>query len=235
MDKIMVAVDFTDASDAAVAEALSLAERLQAELHIVHVAAPPPPSPAELIAREPSEMDTDDAKAQLAKMVAGAKARGVAARSHLLVGQIVFGLVDVAGRIEAKLVVVGSHGKGLVRRALVGSVAASLCRHSPVPVLVVPSLRRHATVKTAWSCEQCGHILGRAESSERCGGCGAHPVRWLSAPIEKDRVDIAEPAVGEVDAETVGLERTNTSAGLFAVSPPGTEGYDVNPELRVRY
>jgi nucleotide-binding universal stress UspA family protein len=49
-------------------------------------------------------------------------------------------------------------------------------------------------------------------------------------------VDPALPSVGEAPAEPLDLSRTNdASSGSVNVSPAGAEGYDVNPELRVRY
>ncbi|MDP8925800.1 MAG: universal stress protein [Actinomycetota bacterium] len=46
-------------------------------------------------------------------------------------------IIFVAERIGAGLVVMGSQGRGGVRRALMGSVSDSGCRHAPCPVLVV--------------------------------------------------------------------------------------------------
>jgi nucleotide-binding universal stress UspA family protein len=235
MDKILVAVDFTDASTAAVEQAMALASKLGAELEIVHVAAPPPPMPAEIIAREPLGPQIDEAKHALARMVAAAKGRGLTARSHLLAGEIVFGVLDAIEQYDVTFAVVGSHGKGAIRRALIGSVAERVVRHAKVPVLVVPPPQRVAGAKTAWSCEDCGHILADVETTERCAGCGALPAHWLAAPITSGPIDAGEPAVGEVDHESIAPERANDSAGLFATSPPGCEGYSVNPELRVRY
>jgi nucleotide-binding universal stress UspA family protein len=50
------------------------------------------------------------------------------------VGQI----LETADRIEADLIVVGSHGKGRLKHALLGSVAEKMLRKSQRPVLVVP-------------------------------------------------------------------------------------------------
>ena len=44
------------------------------------------------------------------------------------------------------------------------------------------------------------------------------------------------PSVGQAPAESLDLSRTNdVASGSVNTSPAGTEGYDVNPELRVRY
>ncbi|WP_142856259.1 universal stress protein [Salinigranum halophilum] len=47
-------------------------------------------------------------------------------------------IADYADEVGADLVVVGTHGRRGLSRALLGSVAARLLRQSPVPVLVVP-------------------------------------------------------------------------------------------------
>jgi nucleotide-binding universal stress UspA family protein len=46
-------------------------------------------------------------------------------------------IVRVATEWGADLVVVGSHGRGRIGRALVGSVADGVLRHAPCPVLAV--------------------------------------------------------------------------------------------------
>ncbi len=47
------------------------------------------------------------------------------------------GIVDMAQESHADLVVVGSHGRTGISRLMLGSVAAQVVAHSPVPVLVV--------------------------------------------------------------------------------------------------
>lgn len=47
------------------------------------------------------------------------------------------GIVDMAQETQADLVVVGSHGRTGISRLMLGSVAAQVVAHSPVPVLVV--------------------------------------------------------------------------------------------------
>jgi nucleotide-binding universal stress UspA family protein len=46
-------------------------------------------------------------------------------------------IVKAASEWRADLIVVGSHGRGGIERALVGSVADGVLRHAPCPILVV--------------------------------------------------------------------------------------------------
>lgn len=46
-------------------------------------------------------------------------------------------IVKVARQWQADLIVIGSHGRRGIRRALIGSVAEAVVRQAPCPVLVV--------------------------------------------------------------------------------------------------
>ena len=49
-------------------------------------------------------------------------------------------LLDVAARDDASLIVAGAHGLSGVGRAVLGSVSTALVHHSPIPVLIVPTM-----------------------------------------------------------------------------------------------
>lgn len=46
-------------------------------------------------------------------------------------------ICQVAEEMDADLVIVGSHGKGFVRRMVLGSVSTYVTHHAPCPVMVV--------------------------------------------------------------------------------------------------
>lgn len=234
--QILVAVDFTESSDLAVLEARRLAQKLELGIAYVHVIPLPPASAADLMARGQADLAAaESARVRLDELVKETTRDGLVAERHLCVGSTVMGILDIAEKVKPLLIVAGSHGKGAIARAVLGSVAESLLRRSRVPVLVVPSpARRQASADAAWMCGACGHIR-HAYETVRCVECGANPAQWISAPISHEPIDAGEPAIGEVDREIVDQGVRNDPAGLFATSPAGTSNEDVNPELRVRY
>ena len=63
-------------------------------------------------------------------------AGGTVAQTHLRVGAAAKKIVELAEEIGAGLIVVGSRGRGGIRRALMGSVSDSVLRHAHCPVLI---------------------------------------------------------------------------------------------------
>lgn len=59
-----------------------------------------------------------------------------AAETVTLTGQPVSGILDCADSVCADLIVMGSHGRGGIRRALLGSVAEGVLRRANVPVMI---------------------------------------------------------------------------------------------------
>lgn len=57
-------------------------------------------------------------------------------------------ILESAVKFECGLIVMGTHGRSGVRRALLGSVAEQVSRSSPVPVMLVPSSRDVASNDT---------------------------------------------------------------------------------------
>jgi nucleotide-binding universal stress UspA family protein len=67
---------------------------------------------------------------------------GLAVREELVWGETPgCGIVEYARERHADLIVMATHGRGALRRALVGSVASSVARDAGCPVLLVPPAR----------------------------------------------------------------------------------------------
>jgi len=135
--KICCAVDFSDASCFAMAEATDLARRFGAELTLIHVHELPPGAEVPLDESE-IEMISVDLERSLAAWRAEAGRRlGGPAQSKVRVGDPAKELVRFARDTGVDLIVVGSHGDKGLRTLVLGSVAERVIRDAPCPVLVI--------------------------------------------------------------------------------------------------
>lgn len=137
--RILVPTDFSAGSERAWAEARRLAVRLGAELVLVHVLVETP-----LYSEGPFTMKRargvfDAARAWTVKTLGEwtAAAAGISARWVLRTGVPYKEIVRAAARERADLIVIGTHGRGGLDRALLGSVADRVIRLAPCPVVTV--------------------------------------------------------------------------------------------------
>jgi nucleotide-binding universal stress UspA family protein len=137
--RILVAVDASPQGRAAFALAMRLAADQAATLAIATVVghqaefyAPPDvvvdPTTDERIAR--------DAQTLLTRAAAAAHAAGVTATALMCEGDIVDALLACIAEQHADLIVLGTHGRKGVARALYGSIAEGVIRGTKIPVLV---------------------------------------------------------------------------------------------------
>lgn len=246
--KILVGTDFSPSSLRALRHAATLAGQLDAHLFVVHVL---PIGPVDAFSRVLPSHDAVSQYLEARRRLGDLRERelpaGLAVEVHVRLGHVVRGMLDEIDSLAPDMVVVGSHGYGAVFSVL-GSVSQRLARMSPVPVLVVPAEQHlqaiaeddrpalHGSVKLALSCRHCGHILASHERVQLCVRCSTEPASWDAMPITPGPVDKEAPAVGEAVFDAVDMPAPSQDpAALFGVQPPGTEGYAVNPELRVRY
>ena len=124
----------------------SLAAAHGAELHLLHVLEPEPTytaygfTPDEFPAIHTFQEEARKrAKLKLEEMLAQLPEGLPAVSAELGEGSPLQGLVDFIKEKEADLVVLGSHGHGVVASLLIGSVAEGLVRKALIPTLVVPA------------------------------------------------------------------------------------------------
>jgi nucleotide-binding universal stress UspA family protein len=143
MRNLLVAVDFSEVTSRVLDVAAELAGALGARVRLVHVAAPDPDfvgyeeDPPAL--RESHAAAYREEHRQLQGLADALRARGVEAKALLIRGPTVEKILEEAQRTQTELLVVGSHGRGALQRALLGSVSEGLLRRSDRPLLIVPS------------------------------------------------------------------------------------------------
>ena len=142
LDVILVAVDFSEVSARVYEVAAELAQRMQARLVLLNVTEPQVDlvgmAPPQAYASAEEEIQKI-AQARLHAVREQLEARGVNVLTEHEWGPVVGSILDRAQKHHAGLVVIGSHGHGMVYNLIVGSVAEGVLKHSKVPVLVVPA------------------------------------------------------------------------------------------------
>jgi len=142
-DKIVVAFDFSETSEAAWAVACRLAVALNSQVHLLHVS-PDPLRQAWTV--EAASVDFS-AVAEEWRQQAAARLAAVTPLAGLEEGRITrvvtagvahTVVTEYASAEHADLIVVGTHGYGPVKHLLLGSVAERIVRQASCPVLTVP-------------------------------------------------------------------------------------------------
>ena len=143
---ILVPVDFSDCSLAGLAYAVRFAKELGARIIVLHV--------TDL---GPVMMTTGSGEYHLPTYMEAARRRcddqmqdflkrvdfdGVPVDASAVAGYCPGAIYEAAGREGADLIIISTHGRTGLRRALIGSVAEGTVRNAVCPVLVVPSFTR---------------------------------------------------------------------------------------------
>jgi nucleotide-binding universal stress UspA family protein len=145
MRSILVPVDLSEATPALVAWSAALAERLGCRLWLLHVAAPDPAfvgytaGPESVRAQRAATLRKEHRALQ--EHADALRERGIDACALLVQRPTVEGILAEAASLGADLIVMGSHGRGAVARALVGSASQGVLRGARCPVTIVPCHR----------------------------------------------------------------------------------------------
>ncbi|MDS0474113.1 universal stress protein [Natrinema sp. 1APR25-10V2] len=145
-EKILVPTDGSETAEAAVDHALDLAEKYEAGLHALYIVDTDSMSlslGAEQLDRieqgQYGEMEEVRERAERATghVADRARERGLETVEHVSAGKPHSLIADYIEDNGIDLVVMGSHGRSGIRRALLGSVTERTLRSTHVPVLVV--------------------------------------------------------------------------------------------------
>lgn len=153
MGGILACVDFSDMTVPVLDRAVSLALGSNIpvkRIHLLHVAAPEPEfvgfdtDPATNWTRDHRSRELLDERRVITELAHSRSTPELEVHPLIVMGPTVDKILDEISRLEAELVVVGSHGHGALYNLFMGSVAADLTKRSPIPVDVVPHPARVA-------------------------------------------------------------------------------------------
>ena len=150
--RFLLATDGSSEAALAARTAVDLGQKTDSELHVIHVVDVasiallypeatdpegvelPDPILVEDIERRSERRGREVLNGEVERL---RSAGGTVAQSHLMMGEAAREIVHLAEDLGAGLIVMGSRGRGGIRRALMGSVSASVVRHAHCPVMVV--------------------------------------------------------------------------------------------------
>lgn len=142
MNNIILAIDFSESTQRILDYAIDVAKAFSAHLYIIHVAAPNP----DFVGYEAGPQNERDFVAahyhkehrELGRFSDEARQQGINATALLVQGPTVEKLIHERERLQADLMVAGSHGRSAMFQLVVGSTCEGLIRKAGCPVMIVP-------------------------------------------------------------------------------------------------
>lgn len=148
MTHILVTTDGSELGHLALPHARALADALHARLTVLSVVLDDMMLVGEFAYIPPVSGPDEVARVQATREALAARLPGAAVRVELARGRhTTRAILDVAAELEPDLIVMGTHGRGGLGRALLGSVAEGVAHHAAAPVLLV----REGQPVTAWA------------------------------------------------------------------------------------
>lgn len=137
---ILVPIDFSANANTALEEAVDLAQKYQAVLHVVYVI-PQVIFHPDWATDVEDAVDigdiTEEARQALARMTAPYQTLGVTINEHVLCGGPYIEILRLARQLGIDLITIGAHGTSKRQPALMGSVAEKVVREAPCSVFTV--------------------------------------------------------------------------------------------------
>jgi nucleotide-binding universal stress UspA family protein len=189
LEKVLLATDGSNDAGLAARAAVDVCQRTGAELHVVHAWHSVPTARLRPFMRAELKKLGNELLEEGVKLVEDSG--GLSTGAHLVEGRAADEILDLAGQIGARLIVMGSRGLGPVCRIALGSVSEAVIHHSDWPVLVLRG------GEDAWPPERVifgddGSEAARAAGDLGASLCGHHGAQALMLRVY--------PRLPEVDA-----------------------------------
>jgi len=144
--RILIPIDYSENSKAALAYGAELAQSFGASLDIVHVWDRPTYVTDAVMVQRPGEahkpigeLIRENAQHDMDEFISSITLpSGVPVQTRLLSGDPASTLIAELKKSQHDLVVLSTHGRTGIAHLLLGSIAEKLVRLSPIPVLTVP-------------------------------------------------------------------------------------------------
>jgi nucleotide-binding universal stress UspA family protein len=131
---ILLATDFSDASEKALHYATAIARFHGSKIYVVHVV---PPETTSFIPEFPRDRQRHEAKREMETLGSRSELKPIAHETMLRAGSVWSALSAVIRQQNIDLVVLGTHGRGGLKKLVLGSVAEEVVRRAGCPVITV--------------------------------------------------------------------------------------------------
>lgn len=141
MKKILVAIDFSEASVNALKYAVNFAKSTEAEIHVVTIYNTLHFTPIAVLGDINKNLidDSVSLKNKLEKFVSKiCKNTTVKYKIHTVVGIPEIEIQKISRRLNTSLIIMGQTGNGGLKRFLLGSTTSQVINMSQIPVLIIP-------------------------------------------------------------------------------------------------
>ncbi len=146
MKNILVPLDFSDISKKLINEAINLAKTFKAKVWLIHVA--PPDHDFLTYEIDPGyiqqhcELILEKESEELKKHLQVIVEQNIEGEAILRQGSIGNTILSETKRLNAEIVIMGSHSHGVLYHALIGGVTHHIIKNSEVPVLIIPARQK---------------------------------------------------------------------------------------------
>lgn len=149
MKKVLIALDYNPVSEKVAEEGYKLAQKMDAEVCLIHVMADvsyygtqyPPFMGFEGYAGMTTDYDMVNQMHEIGEDYlekAATHLNDPSVKTHMAEGDTAKAILDYAGEWNADLIVMGTHSHSTLEKILMGTVASSVLERTKVPVYMVP-------------------------------------------------------------------------------------------------
>jgi nucleotide-binding universal stress UspA family protein len=217
---ILLATDFSPASNQALEYAASFARRYGSAIYLTHIITPvgyPMASPE--FAASSLQQRHAEAEKKFHELLKSGRLLALPYKAVIKEGNLWPAIEELIEKYRIDLVVVGTHGAGAVRKVLIGSVAEEIFRRAKVPVLTVgPSTGKEPMYELELKNILFATDFGRSAERE-----AAYALSLAQEHCSRLRLVHVFPHPEAYGTDVLALEKKNSEARLRELVPGGTE------------
>jgi len=140
MKTILVPIDFSEGTSQIVQQAVALAKAFSSTVYLIHVESPNEDVSGKEAAQTEDEFSSETEKLnQLAQEV---RQEDIETHGILVQGVATTAILNEKEKVNADLIVMGTHGHGLISSTLLGGTSQGVAKKAQCPVLLVPTKDR---------------------------------------------------------------------------------------------